>query len=237
MLLKPRAPDAVLFDIGDTLLEERRFDLVAGIRAVVPNDADLVASLAGTFQNAVRDAHRSHREIRLADWLVERLPPGATTLADASYSAVEDAIWSAVVTLVPREGAGVMLRRLHDDGIRTAAVSNAAFSGQVLAAELDRHGLGNLLQFVLSSADIGWRKPDGTIFQAALSRLGTHAGRTWFVGDRVMEDIIGAAAAGLQPIWLCGRAADQSVDTPGVRVCDWAELLSVYEFACAHARV
>lgn len=237
MLPKLCAPDAVLFDIGDTLLEERRFDLVAGIQAVVRENAGLVASLAQMFQNAVQEAHTNHRELRLADWLVEQLPPGVTRLADASCSAVEDAIWSAVVMLVPREGAGVMLRRLHHDGVPAAAVSNAAFSGRVLGAELDRHGFRDLLRFVLSSADIGWRKPAGTIFQAALSRLGTHASRTWFVGDRVLEDVIGAAAAGLQPIWLCGRAADQSVDPSVVRVCDWAEFLCVYEFARAQARV
>jgi hypothetical protein len=32
-------PSAILFDIGDTLLEERRFDLEAGLGAVVPDAA------------------------------------------------------------------------------------------------------------------------------------------------------------------------------------------------------
>jgi putative hydrolase of the HAD superfamily len=220
-------PSAILFDVGGTLLEEHRFDLEAGIRAVVGEHPEVVVELAQAFRAELRDHYQTHQELFLAQWLVERLP----RLGGAVATTVEDAIWKAVVTLAPRPGIVTFLQQICDDGIPIAAVSNAAFSGRVLTGELGRHGLQPFVQFVLSSADIGVRKPHPAIFEAALSQLGACPERTWFVGDTMKEDIVGASRAGLWPIWLSRDPLSPQVDFPVFQVRDCEELLSLYRSA------
>jgi putative hydrolase of the HAD superfamily len=114
-----------------------------------------------------------------------------------------------------------LLRRLSADGVAVAAVSNASFSGRVLHRELSRHGLGADVRFVLSSADLGIRKPAPALFRAALARLGVAAERAWFVGDTFAEDVVGALAAGLTPVWL-GGAPEANPGAGVLRARDWA---------------
>lgn len=69
-----RRPAAILFDVGDTLLVERRFDLEAGIRAVAPVLAPRAPELARTFRELLSELHAADREPHLARWLVETVP-------------------------------------------------------------------------------------------------------------------------------------------------------------------
>jgi putative hydrolase of the HAD superfamily len=48
------------------------------------------------------------------------------------------------------------------------------------------------------------QKPDPRIFAHALAEIGCAAVHTWFVGDHPLNDVLGAAAVGLCPIWLTG---------------------------------
>jgi FMN phosphatase YigB (HAD superfamily) len=143
-------PAAVLFDVGDTLLVEQRFDLEAGLAAVVPQ-SDAIPALAKAFRARVRVCQKTHEELQLASWLQRRLP----SLSGARVEEIEDRIWHEVVTLSPSPGVIDVLQQLARDGVPMAAISNAAFSGRVLLAELSRHGLGDFFRFVLSSA--AWR--------------------------------------------------------------------------------
>lgn len=215
-------PAAVLFDIGGTILEERWFDLEGAFRAVLP-DAQSADDLSMEFRQVRSEHHHSHRDVALASWLLARLPAVTLTLED-----LEDALWRNVVELAPRNDVGDVLAHLAAARIPLAAVSNAAFSARVLAAELTRHGLLNYFRFVISSADFRLRKPHPAIFEAALDRLGAQAARSWFVGDTLSEDILGAQAAGLQPIWLSSDPTSH-VPTAVTWVRDWASLRLLFD--------
>jgi HAD superfamily hydrolase (TIGR01549 family) len=218
-------PTAVVCDVGDTLLREVRFDLEAGIRAALPSRMrDAAASLAHAFRDETREAHASHRELMLASWLRRRV----SQLRDVEEEQVEDAIWREVLTLVPTEGVAVLLRRLRGDGVRIGALSNAYFSTRVLHRELERHGLTDSIEIVLSSGDLGIRKPDARIYFEMLARLGVTAGSTWYVGDTFEEDIVGATNAGLVPIWLHRGPASRDVVLPIRQVEDWTDFASLY---------
>ena len=225
-------PAAVLFDVGDTLLVEQRFDLEAGLAAVVPQ-SDAIPALAKAFRARVRVCHKAHKELQLASWLQRRLP----SLSGARVDEIEDCIWRAVVTLSPSLGVIDVLQRLASDGVPMAAISNAAFSGRVLLAELSRHGLGHFFQFVLSSADLGVRKPASRIFEVALERLAVSAGQAWFVGDTLDEDVAGALNAGLTVFWLSQTDGVHHLPT-GCRVLrSWSEFLAVYDRVAENPRV
>jgi putative hydrolase of the HAD superfamily len=138
-----------------------------------------------------------------------------------------------VVTLTPGSGVHAVLERLVADGIPLAAISNAAFSGRVLRSELARHGLAAPLRFVLSSADIGLRKPATGIFDAGVARLNVLARDTWFVGDTWNDDVLGARQAGLQPLWF---RADHTEATSVPILRDWKAFMDHYAAARCRAR-
>jgi len=217
----------VLFDIGDTLLREVRFDLEAGLRAALPDHVRNAAPhLARAFREELSRAHAAQRELMLSRWLCANVPE----LREVDEDRVERGIWTEVVTLLPTRGARAVLDRLQADDVKMGAISNAYFSGAVLRWELERHGLADAFEVVLSSADLGIRKPDGRIFREALGRLGVEAAHTWYVGDTFEEDIEGALLAGLAPIWL--RAGPhRDVALPVRHRRDWIDFASLYESA------
>jgi len=219
-----RVPQAILFDIGGTILDERRYDLEAGVRSVAKRESD-VAEICREFRAEVQDKHRVDREVDLPRWLAKRL-----SLRD-DMATLEDNLWDAIATLVPVSGIEAVLRRLKGDRIPFAAISNAPFCGRILEANLEKYGLRSYFQFVLSSADVGFRKPAAEIFETALSRLGATADQTWFIGDTLREDIVGAAKAGLEPIWISREPVELGTEYTGVRIRDWSEFMCIYEAA------
>jgi HAD superfamily hydrolase (TIGR01509 family) len=216
-------PHAVLVDVGDTLLEQRWFNLADGIDAVV-HDRGRSEELADAFRAYELPAYARGDECLLGEWLRLQGP----SLAALAAETIEDSIWDAVVRMQPRPGVEHALARLTRDGMPLAAVSNAAFSGRLLRRELARHGLAAALQFVLSSADVRSRKPSPEIFRIAIDKLGHRTGRAWFVGDTFDEDIVGAKAAGMQPIWLPRVAPPNETDSGVPVVKSWIEFLDLY---------
>jgi len=219
--LKP--PHAILLDVGDTILRQHWFDLSLGIEAVV-HDRARSEELATAFRSYELPAYDRGDECLLAEWVRSQ----ESSLGELPRDVIEDRIWAAVVRMEPLPRVDQVLASLAADRVPVGAVSNAAFSGRAVRAELARHGLAPQLQFVLSSADLRIRKPAPGIYSAALERLHARASETWFVGDTYDEDIIGATAVGLQPVWLTsGHAVDRmNVDVPVVR--DWSEFLTLY---------
>ena len=69
---------------------------------------------------------------------------------------------------------------------------------------------------VVSSAVVGYRKPDPVIFDLACERLGVGAAHVAHIGDRPDADGDGASAAGIRPIIIDRR--DAETDCPHVRV-------------------
>ena len=104
------------------------------------------------------------------------------------------------------------LRDARSRGWRVVVVSNWDAS---LSEVLARLGLGPLLDEVVTSAGAGAGKPDPAIFRYALDLAGGRPAAALHVGDSLDEDVGGARAAGIEPVWLNrdGRAAVQGVRT------------------------
>src|SRR5215204_3718430 len=92
------------------------------------------------------------------------------------------------------------LDELDSMEIRLACVSNAFMSFENLERILAERGLGKHLEFVISSADTGIRKPDEAIYLTAVQRLGLAPEEVVYVGDRVSADVEGPAAIGMPGI-------------------------------------
>lgn len=98
-----------------------------------------------------------------------------------------------------------LLEALAGAGIPAAVVSDWDVS---LAQTLGRLGVGELLTAVVTSAEVGARKPDPRVFRAALAALGRSAAETVHCGDEPPLDCAGARAAGMTGVTITrGRAA------------------------------
>lgn len=208
---------AVLFDFGHTLMdfartEEALRDAYVEVRTrlaqwVVDRAPPDVDELVERIANAV-DALvvRSYEERRLEELdhigLFEqafeaigyRLP---RELVREVAELDHDALSAALTT---SEEAISTLERLRAMGYRIGLVSNASLLPHKLRGDLERLGLARLLDAVAFSSEVGVRKPDPRIFLTVLRALEVPAGRTAFVGDRLLDDIAGAQALGMRTI-------------------------------------
>jgi HAD superfamily hydrolase (TIGR01549 family) len=120
----------------------------------------------------------------------------------------------------PAAGAAETLAGLRERGLRTGVVSNA--DGRVRRL-LEEAGLSPFLEVVIDSFEVGFEKPDPRIFFAAAERISTPPHACAFVGDIYEIDVVGARAAGLEPI-LIGSGEAPPTD-PVLRIARLAELL------------
>jgi len=106
------------------------------------------------------------------------------------------------------------LARWRARGARLVVVSNWDVS---LHDVLELTGLRALLDGVITSAEVGAAKPAVAPFRAALALAGADPGEAVHVGDSHEADVIGARAAGIEPVWLRRRGGGEPPD-PHVRV-------------------
>jgi putative hydrolase of the HAD superfamily len=69
-----------------------------------------------------------------------------------------------------------------------------------MRADLEALGILGLLDATTFSSEVGTRKPDPAIFADALAKLEVDAAGAVFVGDRVLDDVGGAKAAGMRAV-------------------------------------
>ena len=91
------------------------------------------------------------------------------------------------------------LTALRRRGLVLGVISNMNRTGDALAAEV---GLTGLVDFVVTSLEVGSEKPYRPIFDAALARAGVSADEAVHVGDQVMSDVEGARMAGVLPVLI-----------------------------------
>lgn len=81
---------------------------------------------------------------------------------------------------------------------RMAAVSDG--QSAYVVPEMHAAGLPNYFKPVIVSGDLGYRKPDQRIFEAALSRMRLSPAEVLFIGNDIYRDIFGAQQLSLKTI-------------------------------------
>jgi putative hydrolase of the HAD superfamily len=106
------------------------------------------------------------------------------------------------------------LRSLRSRGYRLVVVSNA--NGR-LRHLFERIGLIGAVDAAFDSFVEGVEKPDPRFFRIALERTGSTADTSIHVGDLYHVDVVGARAAGIQPVLLDAADLYDPCDCPRVR--------------------
>ena len=102
------------------------------------------------------------------------------------------------------------LAKLKDSGQQIAILSNG--SPNMLEAVVKSSGLEDLVQMILSVEMVGIFKPDPTVYQLAVDRLGVTAAEIVFMSSNAW-DAVGATAFGLRVAWI-NRFAQRSERLP-----------------------
>jgi putative hydrolase of the HAD superfamily len=105
-----------------------------------------------------------------------------------------------------------MLEALRSRGLKLALVSNAFDPGWLLRRDLQQMGIAERIDFAVFSSEVGKRKPHPEIFERALSALDASAEEAIFVGDRLFEDVRGAAELGMTTVQAVWFRADENPD-------------------------
>ena len=103
-----------------------------------------------------------------------------------------------------------LLEALRARGLRLALVSNAFDPRRILQRDMERMGLADRLDVFVFSSEVGVRKPHPQIFRRALDELGVERARALFGGDRLYEDVRGAAELGMTTVQALWFRADEN---------------------------
>lgn len=108
-----------------------------------------------------------------------------------------------------------VLSSLKQKGLQTGLISNVEQEATPLLEEL---GLTQLLDFVTTSMDTGYTKPQPEIFLAALKQADVTSEEAVFIGDQYQVDILGAQQVGIKGILLDrGGYSKDGVNGPRIR--------------------
>jgi putative hydrolase of the HAD superfamily len=80
-----------------------------------------------------------------------------------------------------------------------------------------------LLDDLIISSEVGWRKPAPKFFEAVCQRLACEPGQILFIGDSIENDYAGARSAGMRALLI--DAAGRHVQSDVRRIGSLAELV------------
>jgi putative hydrolase of the HAD superfamily len=131
--------------------------------------------------------------------------------------------WERGVVLIP--GMAETLQELGQTFTLTI-VSNT-HSASVVPRQLAAMGATDHIAHIVTSLEVGYRKPHTAIYQAALERADADPARVIFVGDTWDADFDGPRAHGMEAVLVAGAPRDGVPETRRVAsVLDLPDLLS-----------
>lgn len=202
-------PEMILFDYGHTLLYEPDWNSLRGSAALmeyaVKNDGgcnvgDVSVQIEACLGPALTDIRKLgfditgqvfHRVLYASLGIEFSLTP----------LEMETVFWNGASAGALMHGVDRMIDFINQNGIRSAVISNLLWSGDALSARLNRMLPHNRFEFVITSSDYLFRKPNRLLFELALRKASLAAKDVWYCGDNPLADVTGAASAGIFPVW------------------------------------
>ena len=211
----------ILFDLGSTLLyfngdwaevfagaDQAVYDTLCEAGYAPPEDFPLIFRARLQEYHAVREVDLiEHTTVKiLRDLLAEQgypeVPQQVIDQAMIHMYAVSQAHWHV------EQDTLETLQQLHARGYRLGVISNAANRQDVLTL-VEKAGVGPYLDFVLTSAESGIRKPSPRIFRQGLDHWDAAPDEVVMVGDLLRPDILGAQQLGIYSVWITRRAQNE----------------------------
>lgn len=217
---------AVLFDLDDTLFDHA----FAARRALEVIHGDLPCFSERPFD--ILEAEYSHllEEVHLRvlageltldearENRIRTLMSGDGTSPDnAEVAALADRFRAGYLeNRRPAAGARELLETLRERGITVGIVTNNMTAEQRDKLAFCR--LDPLVDFMVTSEEVGPPKPEKAIFEAALERANCRACEAVVVGDSWESDVVGATNAGIRAVWYNPKKLPRPDDLPATEL-------------------
>jgi putative hydrolase of the HAD superfamily len=111
-------------------------------------------------------------------------------------------------------------QRLKARGLAVGIISNW---DSRLVGLMEALGVAELLDAIVSSSDVGLRKPDPRIFELACERVGVTTAAAAHVGDHYYADLLGANAAGMRGLLIDRHGGDSGIGPKPIWTLDTVE--------------
>lgn len=215
------APNAILFDALGTLVEleppaphlRRELANRFGITVTVAEAERAIAAEFAYYRAHLNDGRDARSLADLRSRCAEALRaalPHTCQIDGLANAALTEALLASLRFQAFPEVRGV-LATARARGRRLGVVSNWDISLHDVLARLE---LAALLEGIVTSAEVGARKPSPAIFEAALRTVRAEPAEVLYVGDSLDEDVNGARRAGIEPVLI---ARDGTRGPAGVR--------------------
>lgn len=197
-----KLPKMIIFDYGHTLLYEPGWDSARGNVALlkyatknengytfkdVQKGADLI------FGQHIESVRKLGYDIpgQVGDRLLYESFGIEFSLTPHE---MENVFWNAASMGEIMPDADKLIDYINGKGIRSAIISNLLWSGEALTERLNRLLPNNQFEFVMTSSDYLFRKPNRMLFEVALRKAELDATDVWYCGDNPETDVEGTAS-------------------------------------------
>jgi len=215
-----RVVKAVLFDFHETLISADRWMAMEtgsiateilqqlGIWGAEPpaEQRRTVEGVYATLRTVSRDTGVEYPAGTIARLALEALGLERRFGEPEITRAIEALFRRYLPDVTIKDGVAEALDALARRGYRMGIVSNVTYA-PFLTWTLEDHGLRSYFEGIVTSAEVGLRKPRGEVFVAALGMLGLAPREATYVGNDYLKDVMGARLAGLWAVWVPGPSA------------------------------
>ena len=206
---------AVLFDLGDTLLNFGKVNTARLFRQGARLSYDFLKSCGQPVGNFNYYCWRNLIALRIRHWLSNITKKDFNALLLLRGIGTKKGVkldrqqwrhfawlWYEPLSKVGKaeDNTKETLTKLKESGIKLGIVSNTFVHSSSLEKHLEQLGILDFFAVRLYSYEFDFRKPDARIFRAAAERIGEMLENILFVGDQIDRDVKAAAKAGMQAV-------------------------------------
>lgn len=221
---------ALLIDLGDTIIDNQKFDLERGLThfyqlALEPKPPliDLLA-VHRQHQTHIFD-HRSDIEIQMVAYL-RFLQHRLGLQFDQNITELEIEVSRHAHQPNPLPYIRDVLEWCHQQQMRIVVLSNSSFSSDSLRDIIKLVQLDDLIDEVLSSADTLYRKPKSYFFEIGIRACQVAVNDILYIGNDYAIDIIGANQVQLATCWYNIFHKQNTQNIPCLNIDHYLQLLT-----------
>ena len=200
----------VFFDVDDTLLDTSRFAETArraAIEMMVDNGLPLEKDIAySTLKTVIREKgsnYEKHFNV-LTKALLGEEDPMLVALGMVTYHNVKFSL------LRPFPKTIDTLIYLKSQGYKLGVISNGITIKQW--EKLVRLNVYQFFDEVITSEEVGYAKPSKEIYEVALKRMNADPEKSVMIGNKFLQDALGAVEAGLSAILVNSHVTEQEME-------------------------
>lgn len=227
-----KTPKMILFDYGQTLMDEHGCNNLSGLKALLQYAAankynytaeDIMKKWTETFDTLGQFDPLYRLEIPNSIFLSYLFESMGIALS-CKGADIDRIFWYAATPAVPTDGIADFLDFLKAQNIRIGVISNIMICGEVLEERLKQLLPDHPFEFVVATSDYMFKKPSRQIFDLALAKADLDPEDVWYIGNSYRCDVKGSKSAGIFPVWYIGATPNPQGEGNVLTVSHWNEL-------------